>query len=289
MIFGRLVPIYWNDRFIAFLGKLIYYERFNSLNQIIESLFSGHFLMENLSMVKTLQKGANPFNRSNLAEEVLKEWQNLLNETAGILGVPAGLITRVDSKEIEILLSSETKDNPYPAGCSSQYPDSGWYCEHTLQSKGINLIPNALVESKWKDNSAATELHMISYVGIPIERPDGGQFGTVCFLDNRQNAHNDLHIRFVSQVKKMIELSLRVVVAKEEIEHRDRFINNLVQIYPICSYCKRVCEETGEWVSVEKYVSDISGAMASHGICPECCEREMKKLDQPSECEANPA
>ena len=67
---------------------------------------------------------ANPFNREKLAENVLEEWQNLLNGTAEILGVPVGLITRVDGKEIEILLSSKTEGNPYPAAVKTHYPDS---------------------------------------------------------------------------------------------------------------------------------------------------------------------
>jgi len=221
---------------------------------------------------------ANPFNRETLTADVLKEWQNLLDETAEILGVPAGLITRVDGKEIEILLSSETEGNPYPAAYTSQYPDSGWYCEYTLKSRGLNLIPNALQDPQWKDNSAAVELNIVSYVGMPIERPDGEQFGTVCFLDNKQNAHNDMHIRLVQQIKRMIELSLRIVLAKEEIDRRDRLLDELSKIYPICSYCKKVREETGTWVSVEKYVSDISGAKPSHGICPQCYERELNRL-----------
>ena len=221
---------------------------------------------------------ANPFTREKLTEDILKEWQNLLNETAEIFGVPAGLITRVDGREIEILLSSKTEGNPYPAAYTSQYPDSGWYCEHTLKSKGLNLIPNALKDPQWENNSAAVKMHIISYVGMPIERPDGGQFGTVCFLDNKQNAHNEMHIRLIQQIKRMIELSLRIVLAKEEIESRDRLFDDLSKIYPICSYCKKVREETGEWVPLEKYVSDISGAKASHGICPQCYEREMKPL-----------
>jgi len=221
---------------------------------------------------------ANPFNRKKLTEDVLKEWQNLLNETAEILGVTAGLITRVDGKEIEILLSSETEGNPYPAAYTSKYPDSGWYCEYTLKSRGLNLIPNAFQDPQWKDNSAAVELHIVSYVGMPIERPDGGLFGTVCFLDNKENAHNDLHIRLVKQIKRMIELSLRIVLAKEEIDRRDRLLDDLCKIYPICSYCKKVREETGKWVSVEKYVNDISGAKPSHGICPQCYEREINQI-----------
>jgi GAF domain-containing protein len=220
---------------------------------------------------------ANPFNRKTLTEDVLKEWQNMLNEMADILGVPAGLITRVDGKEIEILLSSETEGNPYPAACKSQYPDSGWYCEHTLKSRTHNLIPNALQDPQWKSNSAVVNLHIISYLGVPIERPDGGQFGTVCFLDNKQNAHNEVHIRLVKQIKRMIELSLRIVLDKEEIDRRDRLIDDLSKIYPICSYCKKVREESGDWVAVEKYVQDISGAKPSHGICPKCYEIEINR------------
>lgn len=223
-------------------------------------------------------KNGNPFNRKTLTQDVLNEWQNILNDTARILGVPAGLITRVDGEEIEILLSSETDGNPYPAALRSQYPNSGWFCEHTLKSKGLNLIPDALQDSRWKDNAAVVNLHMISYLGMPINRPDGGQFGTICFLDNKQNAHNELHIRLVELIKRMIELSLRIILAQGEIDRRDRLLNDLSKIFPICSYCKKIREETGKWVSVEKYISDISGAMLSHGICPECYKREIDKL-----------
>ena len=223
-------------------------------------------------------KNVNPFNRKTLTEQVLKEWQNLLNETAQIFGVPAGLITRVEGNEIEILLSSETDGNPYPAAFKSQYPNSGWFCEYTLKSKGLNLIPNALQDSQWKDNPAAVDLHMISYLGMPIYLPDGGLFGTVCFIDNKQNAHNNLHIRLVEQIKKMIELSLRIISAQEEINRQDRLLDDLSKIYPICSYCKKIRKEKNKWVPVEQYINSISGAIPSHGICPECYKRTMNEM-----------
>lgn len=229
--------------------------------------------MELLSNMAT-----NPFNRKKLTADLLGEWQRLLDDTAEILGVPAGLITRVDEREIEILLSSKTPGNPYPADYKTQFPESGWYCEHTLKNKGYNLIPNAFNDSRWKDNPAAIDLHMISYMGMPIDRPDGGQFGTVCFLDNKENAHNDLHIKLVHQIKRMIELSLRVIFDKEEIDLRDRLLDNLSKIYPICVYCKKVREKSGQWVPVEKYLLDVTGAVASHGACDECCEQQMKLI-----------
>jgi c-di-GMP phosphodiesterase len=218
----------------------------------------------------------NPFNREKLTEDILQEWQNLLNETADIFNVPAGLITRVDGSKIEILLSSKTDGNPYREGIVANFPNSGWYCEQTLKSRSLNLIPDALQSSQWCKNSAAVDLHIISYMGLPIERPDGELFGTVCFLDNKQNAHNEIHIRMVKQVKRMIELSLRIVSAKDEIDRRDNLLNNLSMIYPICSYCKKVREESGNWIEVEKYVDNISGAKPSHGICPQCYEKIKK-------------
>ncbi len=220
----------------------------------------------------------NPFDRQRLAGDILREWQSLLDMTAEILGVPAGLITRLDGNEIEIFLSSTTTGNPYQAEYVTQYPDSGWYCERTLKSRQLNRIPNALLEADWKDNPAAVSMQMISYIGLPIERPDGGEFGTVCFLDNKENAHNDLHIKLLHQVKRMIELSLKIVFDKAELDRRDSLLDDLSRIYPICSYCKKVREESGNWVSVEKYLKDITGALPTHGICPQCYQEEIKKL-----------
>ncbi len=222
----------------------------------------------------------NPVTRDLLSQDILDEWQVLLDETAEFLGVPAGLITRVDGNEIEILLSSHTEGNPYPADFISQYPESGWYCEYTLKSRGVNLIPNALKEKAWRNNDAAVQFGIISYAGMPIHRPDGENFGTVCFLDNKSNKHNDLHLVIIKQVKRMIELSLRVVMAKAEVKKCDHLLDELSRIYPICSYCKKVREDSGEWVSVEKYVKDISGAKPTHSICPDCLERELSKFDE---------
>lgn len=236
-------------------------------------------MMEKTAAVKKKSMNVNPYNREKLAEDVLQEWQNLLNVTAEIFGVPAGLITRIDGDEIEIFLSSETEGNPYAASYKERYPDSRWFCERTLKKKGLHLISNALKDLEWEDNPAAVQLNMISYLGMPIERPDGEQFGTVCFLDNKENAHNDLHIKMVHQIKRMIELSLRIIYDKDEIDSRDRLFDELSKIYPICSYCKKVREESGAWISVEKYLFDVSGNTPSHGVCPQCLEREMKRIE----------
>lgn len=223
----------------------------------------------------------NPFTREKLTQDVLTEWQSIIDTAAKVFGVPAGLITRVDGDQIELLLSSNTENNPYTVGYTSQYPDSGWYCERTLKSRGLNLIPDAREDSDWKDNAAVVGLKIVSYAGLPIHRPDGGDFGTVCFLDNKANPHNDLHIRMLEIIKRMLELSLRVIADKERILRQERLFNDLSRIYPICSYCKRVRDEKGNWVAVEDYIRDVTGTHASHGICPDCFAKTEHQWSDP--------
>ncbi|MBK8475938.1 MAG: GAF domain-containing protein [Opitutaceae bacterium] len=222
----------------------------------------------------------NPFTREKLTQDVLNEWQNVIDTAAKVFAVPAGVITRVDGDQIELLLSSETPGNPYTVGYTTHYPDSGWYCERTLKSRRLNLIPDAREDSDWKANPAAVSLNMVSYIGLPIHRPDGGDFGTVCFLDNKANPHNELHIKMLEMIKRMLELSLRVIADKELINRQERLFNDLSRIYPICSYCKKVRGKKGAWVEVERYIGEVSGALPTHGICPECMADLEKKWPQ---------
>jgi GAF domain-containing protein len=222
------------------------------------------------------QAARNPFNRENLIGEILEGWQNMLNLAAELLHVPAGLITRIDGAEIEVFLSSQSQGNPYPSGLKAQYPESGFYCEWVAKNRKQLLIPDARLDPLWKDNMAVS-MNMVSYLGMPIMRPDGEVFGTICFLDCKQNAHNETVIKLVGQFKRMIELSLSALFAKEEIRRRDRLFDDLSKIFPICAFCKKICTENREWIPVENYISDISGQRASHGICPQCYERELER------------
>ncbi|SRR6056297_1323922 len=40
----------------------------------------------------------------------------------------------------------------------------------------------------------------------------------------------------------------------------------------VCSFCKRI-EVDGEWITLEKFMSNYSDAILSHGICRECVEK----------------
>ena len=56
-------------------------------------------------------------------------------------------------------------------------------------------------------------------------------------------------------------------------------IKTLRGIIPICMYCKKIRSDKGAWDKLEAYLTDHTHAELSHGICPDCLEIEMEKLD----------
>ena len=57
-----------------------------------------------------------------------------------------------------------------------------------------------------------------------------------------------------------------------------RRVNLLEGILPICSLCKKIRDERGDWHPVEIYVSNRSEALFSHSLCPDCLNRDYKHV-----------
>jgi hypothetical protein len=50
-------------------------------------------------------------------------------------------------------------------------------------------------------------------------------------------------------------------------------MNLLEGILPICSSCKKIRDEKGDWHNIEDYIGTRSEADFSHSICPVCAKR----------------
>ena len=57
-----------------------------------------------------------------------------------------------------------------------------------------------------------------------------------------------------------------------------RRVNLLEGILPICSLCKKIRDERGNWQPVETYVSNRSEALFSHSLCPDCLKRDYRHV-----------
>ncbi|MCE5271474.1 hypothetical protein LLH00_09355 [bacterium] len=50
-------------------------------------------------------------------------------------------------------------------------------------------------------------------------------------------------------------------------------IKTLSGLLPICSSCKRIRDDQGDWKRIEVYISEHSQAEFTHGLCPDCARR----------------
>ncbi len=53
----------------------------------------------------------------------------------------------------------------------------------------------------------------------------------------------------------------------------DRPMQVFGSIVPIRAGCKAVRVGEDQWLTVEEYLTEGSGRLVSHGLCPKCCEK----------------
>jgi sigma-B regulation protein RsbU (phosphoserine phosphatase) len=65
-------------------------------------------------------------------------------------------------------------------------------------------------------------------------------------------------------------LQLEVAARVAELERALARVDTLHGILPICSYCKKVRNDSDSWQQMEAYVSAHSAVRFNHGVCPDC-------------------
>lgn len=55
-------------------------------------------------------------------------------------------------------------------------------------------------------------------------------------------------------------------------------VKRLEGVIPICGVCKKIRNDQESWEQLEQYISEHSEAMFSHGLCPDCYEKEMQAI-----------
>ncbi|CCK79107.1 response regulator [Desulfobacula toluolica] len=96
-----------------------------------------------------------------------------------------------------------------------------------------------------------------------------------------------------------LKAAIEMAIYKQKMEkEREQLIRELKQalekvkllsgLLPICSFCKKIRNDKGYWEKVESFIHKHSEATFSHGICPDCMDkqygdenwyREMKDKD----------
>ncbi len=65
-------------------------------------------------------------------------------------------------------------------------------------------------------------------------------------------------------------------------------IRVLEGILPICVECKKIRDDSHNWHQLERYITDNSEAMFTHGYCPDCKTRTLQRIEQEFQYMKNP-
>jgi len=73
--------------------------------------------------------------------------------------------------------------------------------------------------------------------------------------------------------KTMIEKEKEKLIT--ELQDALAEIKRLSGLIPICTWCLKIRDEKGKWKKMEFYIEERSEARFTHGICPNCVEKEF--------------
>jgi len=76
--------------------------------------------------------------------------------------------------------------------------------------------------------------------------------------------------------RTVVELQQALGARVRELEEALTQVRQLQGLLPICCYCKKVRDDRDYWQKVEDYLGEHAGVQFSHGICPQCWEREVR-------------
>ena len=162
--------------------------------------------------------------KPDIPADMLSKWQRIVDMMAQITSSPAGLITKIAGKKLEMFISSNTLGNPYKAGEQCEL-NTGLYCETVMERQARLYVPDALTDPAWENNPDVKH-DMLFYLGYPLIWPDGEIFGTVCVLDRVKNEKAILFERLIKDFQQIVNSDLKFLI---ELEYRCRAESDLQQ------------------------------------------------------------
>ncbi len=189
---------------------------------------------------------------------------------AHVCGVPMAAISMVDASRQWFKAKVGLPLQETPRGVA--------FCAHAILKHEPLVIPDALKDLRFADSTLVTgEPHVRFYAGFPLTTPEGYVVGSLCAMDRRPRrlgAEQDVAMRALArQVMALLEFRRVMHKLASALEQ----VKALEGLLPICAWCKRIRDDQGYWSQVEAYLHEHTGADFTHGICPDCLEKQRPK------------
>jgi DNA repair exonuclease SbcCD ATPase subunit len=121
----------------------------------------------------------------------------------------------------------------------------------------------------------------LKHLAWQAERVASGDFSQrVDFMGEFSKSFNEMVKRLDQTLTELVEKKSRLSAANAELQEALARIKTLTGLLPICSACKKIRNDQGNWEQIEVYIRDRSEADFSHGICPDCLKKLYPEIDE---------
>lgn len=162
-----------------------------------------------------------------------------------------------------------------------------WGDTTTADDYGIaSLYIVAVIIARWWGNSwtatvaiifvTTAEVYTNVYTGAYNTAARRGHFTQVVFWGI---AHHVVAYTAVSlTIRWILQLVERERTVSQKLFKIMQEVRELESLLPICSYCKKIRDDAGQWEKLETYIADHTGTNFTHGVCPDCKAEQMAEF-----------
>ena len=181
---------------------------------------------------------------------------------------------------VQLVIDPETGQiiDANPAACRYYGYDRSTF--KTMNVSSINtLSPDQILEEMARARAEQRNRFYFSHRLANGEvRPVEVYSGPIMLM-GRQVLYSIIHD--ISERKKAEEEKEKLILELQDALSSIRVLRGMITI---CSSCKKIFNDKGQWEQMEMYIRDHSEAEFSHGICPGCAEKLypdfFKKVDE---------
>ncbi len=101
-------------------------------------------------------------------------------------------------------------------------------------------------------------------------------------MESIQRGAQDYLIKGQADSKLMVRVIRYSIERKQAEREKEKLIRELQELFsqvktlrgllPMCTRCKKIRDDHGEWVVLEEFIQEHSNTDISHGICPDCAK-----------------
>lgn len=208
-----------------------------------------------------------------LDTEPEKEFDHLTALASYICETPIALISLVDESRQWFKSTVGT--------CVRETSRDDAFCAHAILDDQVMIVEDATIDVRFANNALVlNDPHIRFYAGAPLTTPDGFKLGTLCVIDQKPRQLDDRQLQALLQLRTQAEALFTLRHTLHSLREALDEVKILSGVLPICSYCKNVKDEDGQWHKMEKYIRRRSEAEFSHGICGECAVEQFPDFAQ---------